>query len=239
METAHFRHLRHVYLRKIGLLALLLWLSQQAGAQVNYMELSGKKIYFGISLGINGADYKLIPAPNVVRHDSMYDFKTKVGPGFNLGIIGNLQVHKYFDIRFIPSLAFSERSIEYRMTDGTTQKKNVSAIYVDLPLEFRYKSKPIKDFRMFVMAGVRYQYDLNSNSKARKSQDLVKMKPHDFQIEYGFGFQYYFPYFILSPEFKMSHGVLDLNVKNDGLIYQRVLERMLSRAFTVTINFEG
>lgn len=229
----------NVYCRKVILFFTILFFSLSLKSQVNYFEMSGKLVYFGISLGINAADYKLVPAPLVTRADSIYSFRSKMGPGFNLGIIGNLQVHKYFDIRLIPTLIFSERSIEYAMTDGSTIKKDVSSIYVDLPLNFRYKSKPIKDFRMFVMAGIRYDYDLNSNSKSRKAEGLVKVKPHDLSIEYGVGFQYYFPYFILSPEFKMTHGVLDIGVENEGFIYQRVFERMFSRALTVTINFEG
>jgi hypothetical protein len=240
METAHLRHLCHVHLRKVGLSLLLIFAACSAHTQINYFENGGKLLYFGIALGGNASDYKLVSAPIFQRHDSISSYNVIQGPGFNLGIIGNLQVHKYFDIRFIPNLTFAERKISYNMTDGgPPQVKSISSIYVDLPLEFRYKSKPIKDFRLFVMAGMRYNFDLNSNSKSRKSQDILKVTPHNLEVEYGIGFQYYFPYFIISPELKLSHGLLNIGAKNDALIYQRIFDKMFSRMFTITLNFEG
>ncbi len=125
------------------------------------------------------------------------------------------------------------------MNDGTKINKQVNHIYISLPLEFRYKSKPIKDFRLFVMAGLRYDFDLNSNNKKRGAVTELKVKPHDLCFEYGIGIQYYFTYFIISPEFKMSHGLLNIKGNNDGLLYQRVIDKIFSRAFTITINFEG
>lgn len=226
-------------MRKINSILVLIFFIGTMHAQVNYFELSGKLVYFGISMGINAADYKLIPAPTITRKDSIYSFNTVLQPGFNLGIIGNLQVHKYFDIRLIPSLVFSDRNIRYKMNDGTSIDKRVNHIYISLPLEFRYKSKPVRDFRMFVMCGLRYDYDLNSNNKKRGAPEMIKVKPHDLAIEYGIGVQYYFTYFIISPEFKMSHGVLNLKGSNDGLLQQRVIDKIFSRALTITINFEG
>jgi hypothetical protein len=226
-------------MRKINIVILLLISITTIKAQVNYFELSNKLMYFGISMGFTGGDYKLIPAPTISRKDSIYNFKTIVQPGFNLGIIGNLQVHKYFDIRLIPSLVFTDRRIQYAMNDGTKINKQVQHIYISLPLEFRYKSKPIKDFRLFIMSGIRYDFDLNSNNKKRGDPLSIKVKPHDLCFEYGIGFQYYFTYFIISPEFKMSHGLLDIKGSNEGLIQQRVIDKIFSRAFTITINFEG
>lgn len=196
-------------------------------------------MYFGISLGFTGGDYKMIPAPTIARKDSISSFKTIIQPGFNLGIIGNLQVHKYFDIRLIPSLVFTDRRIQYTLNDATKVNKQVNHIYISVPLEFRYKSKPIKDFRLFIMAGLRYDYDLNSNNKKRGQPTELKVKAHDLCFEYGIGVQYYFTYFIISPEFKMSHGMLNIKGQNDGLLYQRVIDKIFSRAFTITINFEG
>ena len=226
-------------MRKINIVILLLISITTIKAQVNYFELSNKLMYFGISMGFTGGDYKLIPAPTISRKDSIYNFKTIVQPGFNLGIIGNLQVHKYFDIRLIPSLVFTDRRIQYAMNDGTKINKQVQHIYISLPLEFRYKSKPIKDFRLFIMSGIRYDFDLNSNNKKRGDPLSIKVKPHDLCFEYGIGFQYYFTYFIISPEFKMSHGLLDIKGSNEGLIQQRVIDKIFSRALTINIIYEG
>lgn len=207
-------------------------------AQFNIHELGRKDIYFGIAMGINVADYKVIHKQTLPENDSIRYFKPKLGPGFNLGIIANYQFHRYFDLRFIPTLSFSDKTIEYEDLNHSIVKKTVSSIYLDFPLQLRFKSDPIKDFRIYVIAGLRYDFDLASNVKARKAEDIIKVERHDAAGEYGLGFMIYFPYFILSPEIKVSHGFVNLNVPG-GLIYSRVIDRMYSRTFTLTLNLEG
>lgn len=207
-------------------------------AQFNIHELGRKDIYFGIAMGVNVADYKVIHKEVLPENDSIRYFRPKLGPGFNLGIIANYQFHRYFDLRFIPTLSFSDKSIEYEDLNHSIVKKTISSIYLDFPLQLRFKSDPIKDFRIYVIAGLRYDFDLASNVKARKAEDLIKVARHDAAGEYGLGFMIYFPYFILSPEIKVSHGFMNLNVPG-GLIYSRVIDRMYSRTFTLTLNLEG
>ncbi len=226
-------------MRKQVAFILLMIVSGSIAAQFNVHELGRKNIYFGIALGVNMADYKVIHQPQLSENDSIRYFKPKLGPGFNLGIIANYQFHRYFDLRFIPTLSFSDKSIEYEDLNHSIVKKTVSSIYLDFPLLLRFKSDPIKDFRIYVVAGVRYDFDLASNVKARKADDLIKVSRNDAAAEYGVGFMIYFPYFILSPEIKVSHGFLNLAVPSQGLIYSRVIERMYSRTFTLTLNLEG
>lgn len=226
-------------LRKL-LPVLLLLIAGQVYAQFNVHELGKKKIYFGIAVGVNVADFTIIRNAMRKENDSIRAFRPVVGPGFNLGIIGNYQFHKYFDLRFIPTLSFSDKSIEYTQKGSPTiLKKTVQSIYLDFPVLLRYKSKPIKDFRIYVIAGIRYDFDLASNQKSRRALDIVKLRRHDVAVEAGIGFMYYFPYFILSPEFKFTHGVLNIHEPTEGLIYSRVIDKLFSRAFTITLNLEG
>lgn len=226
-------------MKKQVLVSIIILLSIVAKAQFNYHEMGKKSIYFGIALGANVGDFKLIHTKTLPQNDSIRYFRPKVGPGFNLGIIANYQFHRYFDLRFIPTLSFSDKVIEYEDLNYNKQKKTLSSIYLDFPLQIRFKSDPIKDFRIYVIAGVRYDYDLASNVKSRKAEDIIRLNRHDAAGEYGIGFMIYFPYFILSPEFKVSHGFINIHAPSPGLIYSRVIERMYSRTFTFTINLEG
>ncbi len=226
-------------MRKIQVTILLLIATFGLKAQFNVHELGKKDIYFGIALGVNVADFKIIHAPKVALNDSVRYFKPSFGPGFNLGIICNYQFHKYFDLRFIPTLSFSDKGIVYEDLNNTIIKKTISSIYLDFPLQVRFKSDPIKDFRIYVIAGLRYDFDLASNVKARKADDIIKLGKNDAAAEYGIGFMIYFPYFILSPELKVSHGFINLHSPTPGLIYSRTIERMYSRTFTFTLNLEG
>ncbi len=230
---------RQYAMRKIQVTILLLIATFGLKAQFNVHELGKKDIYFGIALGVNVADFKIIHAPKVALNDSVRYFKPSFGPGFNLGIICNYQFHKYFDLRFIPTLSFSDKGIVYEDLNNTIIKKTISSIYLDFPLQVRFKSDPIKDFRIYVIAGLRYDFDLASNVKARKADDIIKLGKNDAAAEYGIGFMIYFPYFILSPELKVSHGFINLHSPTPGLIYSRTIERMYSRTFTFTLNLEG
>ncbi len=226
-------------MRRIAIAVLMLFLTWQAKAQFNYNEMSKKTIYFGIAMGLNVADFKLIPAPLTPQNDSVRFIRTRVGPGFNLGIIGNYQFHKYFDLRFIPTLSFSDKNVVYTTLNNQQVVKDISSIYLDFPLQLRFKSDPIKDFRIYGIAGIRYDYDLASNVKARKADDIIKLQKNDVAAEIGIGFMIYFPYFILSPEFKVSRGIINILSPTPGLIYSRTIQAMYSRTFTFTLNLEG
>lgn len=214
--------------------------SMASRAQFNIHELGRKQIYFGIALGANVANYKIQQKARQPDTDSIKAMRPVLGAGFNLGIIANWQFHRNFDLRLIPSLIFSDRSIEYTTTNKklSVVKQTVSSIYLDFPLQVRFKSEPIKDFRLYCIAGMRYDLDLASNSNAR-NKALLKVGKHDLCAEYGIGMMFYFPYFILSPEFKMSHGVININSPSDNYIYSRVIDKLYSRSFTFTLNLEG
>ncbi|MCW3125138.1 MAG: PorT protein [Bacteroidetes bacterium] len=205
----------------------------------NVHELGRKQIYFGISLGVNAANYRIVHKPfNGV--DTIKSMRPALGPGFNLGIIANWQFHRYFDLRLIPALSFSDKSIKYTtvLRKSPDVKQTISSIYLSFPLQLRFKSDPIKNTRIYVIAGARYDYDLASNSNTR-AQTLLKVSKHDVSVDYGMGVMIYFPYFIMSPEFKVSQGVINVNSPTNGYIYSRVIEKLYSRTYTFTLNLEG
>jgi len=225
-------------MRKI--IFILLLLPFIANAQFNLYELGRKRIYFGIALGVNVADYKIIKSKTAPENDSIKSFNSKVGPGFNMGIVGNYQFHKNFDLRFIPTLSFSDKIIEYNTINKkqSVVKQTIQSIYLDFPLLLRFKSDPIKDYRLYAVAGMRFDFDLASNTNVRNKQ-LLKVNRYDVAAEYGVGLMIYFPYFIMSPEFKMSHGVINIHSPTDGYIYSRVIDKLYSRTFTFTLFLEG
>ncbi len=231
----------NVHMRKIILTILSVFLFFGIQAQMNYLEKGNKLIYFGIAIGVNYGDFKVVRRPklNALQTDSVKLISPKFGPGFDLGIIGNIQFHKYWDLRLVPTLSFSDKSIEFIDQDNRVNTKTVSSIYLSMPLYLRYKSKPIKDFRFFVLGGLRYNYDLNSNSNERNTETQLLVNKHDVGAEMGLGFQIFFPSFVLSPEIKVYHSLSNIKRPNDALIYSRAIDKMFSRIFTLTFNLEG
>lgn len=211
------------------------------GKNLNYLDFQQKNYYFGITLGYNASDYRIYHSKDFIRNDSFTRAESVTGPGFNLGIVSNLKVGEYFDIRFLPTLSFTEHTIRYSPAgqNGLIVSRPIESVLVELPFHVRYKSAPYHDFRLFVIAGVKYSFDVASDSRTRQAAGLVKIAPTDFQVEYGAGVQFFFPYFIFSPELKISQGMNNVLIFNDQLEQSNVLEKVLSRTFTISLHFEG
>jgi len=216
MEISNIRNLYDIHWTKI--VAVLLFclfgcsLNAQlsgSGGNYNYFEFQKKPFYFGISLGINSSGYRINHSKNFVANDSINVAQSERGPGFHLYIITNMKIGNHFDFRVLPGFSFSERTFEFTsaINTGEVMERSIESVFFDLPLQLRFKSAAYKDKKAFVIGGLKYSYDVQSNSKVRQSDSLIKISPHDFQVEIGAGMQFFFPYFIFSPEIKFSRGI--------------------------------
>ena len=110
---------------------------------------------------------------------------------------------------------------------------------MSFPLQVRLKSDRINNFRVYTLAGIKYDFDLASNAGARNSENIVKVKKSDFGVETGIGFQFFFKYFILSPEIKFSYGLSNMHSRDESLKYSNVIDKMHSRMILFSLHFEG
>ena len=236
-------------LLKVILVGLSIWTipfssnAQRTVARGNYnfLEFQQKPYYFGITLGFNTSRFRVFHSNDFILHDSISIAQAVAGPGFNLGIVSNLKVGQYFDFRFLPTLSFAERNIQYSptVTDQRFYNSKLESVFLELPFHIRYKSAPFRDKRVFAIAGVKYSFDVASDSKARQSDEFVKITPSDYAFEIGAGIQFFFPYFIFSPEFKVSQGLGNALIFNGDLDESSVIEKIISRTFTLSLHFEG
>lgn len=89
-----------------------------------------------------------------------------------------------------------------------------------------------------MMAGLKYDIDLASNSTARNAEDLVKLKKFDYGYEAGIGFNFYLPFVTLSPELKVSNGLSNIHSRDPNLLYSNVLDKLQSRMIVFSIHLE-
>jgi hypothetical protein len=172
--------------------------AQRSGSNFNFNAFNKKTYYFGISLGYNNSFYRIVHDKSFILNDSVKILESATGPGFNLGIVTNIKFGENFDFRFnLPTLSFAERRFEYTLASKEIQKRKVESVFIDFPIQIRYKSKPYHDIRAFVILGAKYSIDLASTSRSRQADDLIKIQRQDFLLEYGVGFQIFFPYFII------------------------------------------
>lgn len=244
MDTFNFRHMlhisRHTSLILLTFLAMAMSLSAQKG-NYNYLDFENKPYYFGIVLAYNSADYKMHKSKNFALNDSVRIAESLNGKGFNLGGIINLKIGQYFDFRVQPTLSFTERLLKYSTPEDVrpAYTRSVQAVLFELPFHLRYKSEPYNDKRFFLVSGVKYGIDVANDSRSRDAAELVKISPSDFMFEVGAGVQIYFPYFIFSPEIKFSHGLGNILVADPRLAQANIIDRLISRSFTISLHFEG
>ena len=222
------------------LLLLTAPLMAQIGGKDNYnfRDFNRKSYYFGINIGFNSSGYKLQQSGFFINNDSIKVTEGKSEVGVNMHMVTNLKLGEYFDIRFLPGFSFAQRGLEFTsVSDSKVIERKIESVFFELPFHIRFKSEPYKDKRMFVVAGLKYSYDVQTNSKSRKS--LIRIAPHDFQYEVGVGMQMFYPYFIFSPEIKFSRGLGNILIYDKSQNEARVLENVVSQIFTISFNFEG
>jgi len=191
----------------------------------NLIEYDKKLFHFGFLIGYNQFDFTIRTKTDLSEYDSLMVINTTALSGFNLGIVTNLRMGEYFDLRFIPGLSFGDRIVNYYIQYSATSKsletkKNVESVYLDLPLLVKFKSSRMHNVRVYVLAGAQYSMDLISSAKkqARNPREVyLKLFPHDFQGQAGVGFDFYLRYFKFSTELKMSFGFKNLLKPEDNM----------------------
>lgn len=202
-------------------------------------EHDSKPYYFGITFGFNYSAFQISQTESFALHDTFKIVQPGYGPGFNLGIMGNLRLNKLIDIRFIPALVFSEKPIRTIDMYGTEEKRSIESIYMNLPLQLKIKSDRIHNFRFYGLAGGKFDYDLAANARSRRQDEWLRVSPIDLGIELGVGFEFFYPNFIFSPEIKVSQGFLNSHYQDTGIPLSNTINGMRTRMFIISIHLEG
>jgi len=240
--------MRYIHSKKIILFFISIFMAQLAFSQAgnvssrNYLDFQNKPYYFGIYLGLNNSKFNVFKSERFILNDTISIAEGGSSIGANINLIGNLKIGKYFDFRFIPGFSFSARNIFFTRLDQPDNPlpDNITSVFVEMPFQIRYKSEPYKDMRLFFLAGMKYSYDLNSNARSvRNVQNLLRISPHDFSVEIGAGIQLFFPFFIFSPEIKITRGLGNMLIFNPGLEKSNVLEKVLNHSITIGFSLEG
>jgi hypothetical protein len=191
----------------------------------NLLKYDKRRFHFGFMLGYDNFDYRISSKPDLAEYDSLMMIHTRPMSGFSLGIVTNLRLGKYFDLRFIPGLSFGDRYVDYtiRYADGSeiVTSKNVESVYLNMPLLIKYKSsRMLNNIRAYVIAGGQYTFDMISAKKKKAPENgevVLKLNPHDVQAQVGVGFDFYCTYFKFTTELKMSFGFLNMLVPENNM----------------------
>ena len=201
MSSKILRQRKTGYFRK-GFVFILVVLSLQSRAQmrdnINLPDHDDKFYHLGIALIFNTSHFQVTPHPNLLLSDSVLSISPENTGGFGLAGLHTFNINRHLEFRIVfPQLMFSYKNLTYSTTfpsgEQTTATKKVESILLGFPLQVKFLSDRMENFRFYILGGVNYQYDLSSNATARKADDLVKLNPYDWSIEAGNRFPVLFP----------------------------------------------
>lgn len=212
---------------------------------LNLSDHDAKPYYFGITLGFNLARFQTNLHPRFLQYDSVYVAEPTNSGGITLGLHATARLSDRFQLRFNPQLMFIERNIFYKLKypdpleNKTEITKKVESVIMSFPLQLKFQSDRIGNFRVYTFGGFKADIDMASNARAKRAEDLVKIGKYDFGPEFGIGFNFFFESFIFSPEIKISNGIRNLHARDENLKYSNVFDKIQSRMIVFSVHLEG
>ncbi|ADV49540.1 PorT family protein [Cellulophaga sp. E16_2] len=162
---------------------------------------------WGYFLGFNSFDFKF----DYVDVPRDGDHLVSTSTGFNVGLISELRLNQFFDLRFEPGLFYTQRTIGFRgFTTENEAIRDVKSTYINFPLLLKASTKRIGNWKPYIVGGLSYSLNLGSNEDSLddNSSGTFRMTKNNYNWEVGFGIDFYTEYFKFSPSIR---GVFAIN----------------------------
>lgn len=226
-------------------IGLLLWVCLPMAAQKErvknqpYADL--KWFHLGFHVGLHAQDLLLTHSGVSTDGETWFAEIPSYSPGFSVGVIGDMYMNPYFNLRFSPTIHFGDKKFLYREdASGEEFETNVRSSYLSFPLSVKYSALRLNNYRPYLLGGIYGSFDIG-----RKKGNPLLLKSGDFGLEFGVGCDIYLPFFKLCPELKFSFGLVNLLEKDrpdlvdrELIKYTDALSKATSRMVTLTFNFE-
>lgn len=220
----------------------------QKPKSLNYRRFDQKTIHFGFMLGGNSSDLTVYQVPDAYAKYGLKSLSNKSSAGGQVGIVSTLKLgHPVVRLRFIPTLSFQERVLNYQFvnpdTSATTDwfnEERINSTCLDFPLMLQFRTLRINNFAAYALVGGQYTVDLQSQEDAGQNyvDPFIKLRKHDWHAQVGGGVEFFAPYFKFGIELKYSHGLRNSFV-NDGTVIANPIERTYNKVWWFSLIFEG
>lgn len=203
---------------------------------VNLENFDLQRVHWGYFLGFSTFDFKT----DYNVENNLIDVKGNTG--FNVGLVGNLRLHQYVDLRFEPGLYYASRTLTYSQFDNDRDGlREVKATYINFPLLLKFSSLRTGNIRPYLVGGVSATLNLSSNSKSDDDnlQQRFRVKPWTQNYELGFGVDLYFEYFKFSPSIRGVFGFNDELIRDNdpNSPWTGNIQSMKTRAILINFTF--
>ncbi|MGF1557333.1 type IX secretion/gliding motility protein PorT/SprT [Paucihalobacter sp.] len=199
-------------------LICLLLVSQSVSAQLfskekilNQENFDKQRLTWGFFLGYNSYDFKF------EYEQDLPDILVERTGGFNVGLISDLRINDYINLRFEPGLIITQRNLQYdplyfqgQDFNDSDLLREVKSTYIHFPLLVKFSTKRINNFKPFIVGGFSTALNLSSNqdNPEDNSGNEFRTKKNMLFYELGFGIDFYLYWFKFTPSIR---GVFALN----------------------------
>lgn len=179
---------------------------------INLENFDEQRVHWGYFLGFNSLDFKF-DYLSVTE-----DIDVSPTTGFNVGLVGNLRLHNYINLRFEPGLYYTQRNLTYPdIEDPFEALREVKSTYIMFPLLVKFSSKRVGNVRPYLVGGASATLNLSSNETATDDNynNRFRMKTWTYDYQVGFGVDFYFEYFKFSPSIRGVFGLSDELIRDN------------------------
>jgi hypothetical protein len=177
-------------------------------------------VFWGYYLGINQKSFKISyngktdfsDLPNITYNEENTLISIVSSSGFEVGLIGDLRLHKNINLRLEPGLSSNTKLLEFTHIEGSEyiKTREVNGTYLRIPLLLKFSADRLNNMRPYLIGGASYDFNFSSNQD-NPNDNLdgeFRMTKNNFTYEIGLGVDLYLPYFIFSPSIR---GVFAIN----------------------------
>lgn len=178
-----------------------------------------KLFHLGFSIGMHFQDLKFTHNGYIAPTGEKWVMEVPgYSPGFCVNVLGDLRLHKHFNLRLNPGIYFGSKSVEIidynTVSDGpgsaiVKQKQDVKSAYVVMPLDLKISGNRYYNSRPYVTTGVMASFDVS-----KKRSEALMFNTTDVYLTLGIGCDFYLPFFKFNPEVKFCFGLTDI-LKHD------------------------
>jgi hypothetical protein len=219
--------------------------SQKAKQQL-YKNFDKRLLHFGFMLGVNSSDFNVYPKVNAYEQYGITSISNDAQPGGQLGILTTVKLGTpTIRFRFIPTLSFQERVLNYTSIDTFNFPKGkgeqrINSTNLDFPMMLQFRTRRYNNFTAYSLIGMQYSMDLQSQEDASQNyyNPFIKIKRNEWQGQIGAGIEFFAPYFKFGMELKYSQGFKNSFIQ-DFTTVSNPIDRLYNRGWSFSIIFEG
>jgi len=235
-------------MKKLFFLFAFLILAESAQAQLfskerltNLENFDKRFLSWGYFLGFNSYDFKFEYENQAT--DQNTDILVEGQAGFNVGLIGDMRINQYINLRLEPGLYYTQRNLTFpNFTEEKDFLREVKSTYIHVPLLVKFSTKRLNNIKPFVVGGVSTSFNLSSNETNPEDnfEGRFRMTNNTSYWEVGFGVDFYLFFFKFTPSIRGVFAMSDELIRDDdpNSPWTGNIGQMSSRAIFINFTFQ-